>query len=128
MTAQPFVVRQENWCKATGMKPSKANPQSVLRWLPSWRYPSGLDQTGVYYWPAKRVHILITEPYHSTDRAIASLMEMAESAGGEFSSCFGAAGSGLWYPGACFPVLVACLWAGEFLPQLAAALPSDGVE
>jgi hypothetical protein len=118
-----FETRQAAWCKATGLKVSKARHQSVLRWLPAWQLPSGFDHTGVYYWPRKRLHILLTEPYHSTETALLSLQELAVAKNGTYSFAIGRAGHGLWHPGPCIALLIACEWSDEFLGWFADALP-----
>ncbi len=98
---QDFQTRQAAWCLATGLKPSRVMPNRVLPWLPKWQYPRGFDHTGVYYWPLKRIHVLITEPYHSTAPAKAFLRSI-----GACSLVDGRPGSGLWLPGPCKPLLV----------------------
>jgi len=43
----------------------------------------------------------------------------------EFSYAVGKAGTGLWNPGSCYALLIACDWAGEFLGLFADALPTN---
>ena len=122
-----FEARQAAWCQATGLRVSTASHRYALRWLPEWRLPEGFDHTGVYYWPRKRIHILLTEPYHSTQRALLALQEMAVEKGGSYAFVVGRAGTGLWFPGPCIPLLIACEWADEFLGWFAADLPEADV-
>lgn len=107
-----FPARQAAWCAATGLRRSRARYTSVLRWLDPYSLPAGFDHTGVYYCPKRRMHILLTEPYHSTERALLALEELARKRGGFYSVAIGLKGTGLWYPGPCIPLLVGS-WRAE---------------
>mgnify|MGYP000444484963 CR=1 FL=1 len=122
-----FKKRQAAWCEANGLRPSKAGHQSALRWLPSWHLQIGFDHTDVYYYPRRRIHILLTEPYHSTQEAQLSLQEMAAQKNGTYTCVVGRAGTGLWFPGACIPLLIAVEWADKILSEFAANLPESDV-
>ena len=123
MTA--FELRRAEWCKRTGLKPSKASARSVLRWFDKWHYPDGFDHTGVYFWPRKNIHILITEPYGSREKALESMRRLAHAHGGSFALALGSSTAGLWFPCNCFSLLIASDWAGEFLESFAMALPES---
>ena len=125
-TLEAFQNRQEWWCKATGLQKSNALSTSVLRWMSDWRYPDGFDHTGIYYWPRKRLHIMITEPYHSTEKALHGLQAMAKERNGTYSFSIGRESTGLWSPGNCVSLLVACDSAGEALEAMGMLLPAAG--
>ena len=128
MSHHMFLARRAAWCEATGLRPSRARTTSALRWLPESPRPYGFDRTGVYYYPPKNLHILITEPYHSTADALVSLTFLSQQCGAKFSYAVGQRGAGLWYPGHCFALLCAVDWADELLAEFAAALPTDTEE
>ena len=117
-------AREHLWCARTGLRTSSARPSTVIRWFDYWRFPDGFDHTRVYYSPKFRTHIILTEPYHSTEHALFSVQEMAEVRGGDYSFAIGAAGSGIWYPGSCFPLLIARTGFGDLLDSFASLLPT----
>ena len=114
--------RKNAWCKATGLRPSRARNRSVLRWLDAYSLPLGFDHTEVYYHPPTGLHIILTEPYHSTGRALLSLRELAEKRGGSFNFAEGKPGTGIWYPCSCMPLLVGGC-TKEMLEVFSALLP-----
>lgn len=114
--------RKKAWCKATGLQPSRAKNQTVFRWLYAYSLPLGFDHTYVYYHPPTGLRIMLTEPYHSTGRALLSLRELAEKRGGRFNFAEGKPGTGIWYPGSCMPLLVGDC-TKEMLEVFAALLP-----
>lgn len=119
-----FATRRDAWCNAMGLRQSIARPTAVLRWLDGYRFPPGFDHTGVYYSPRGRFHLLLTEPYHSTETALLSIQSIAEARNGEYGFAIGGAGTGLWYPGSCVPLLIAARWAEWRLEEFAAGLPT----
>ncbi len=114
--------RKKAWCKATGLRPSRARNKSVLRWLDAYMLPLGFYHTGVYYHPPTGLHIILTEPYHSTGMALLSLRKLAERLSGSFNFAEGKPGTGIWYPGSCMPLLVGGC-TKEMLEVFAALLP-----
>lgn len=117
--------REESWCKETGLQKSSARPARVLPWLDKYTSPPGFDHTRIYYSPARKLHILITEPYHSTDEAVKSLDRLDKANGeGGYSRAFGKAGTGIWNPGNCLVLLICKCSASNtlYLRQCADAL------
>ena len=119
-----FETRRAAWCDSMGLRQSNARPTAVLRWLDGYSFPPGFDHTGVYYSPRGRFHLLLTEPYHSTEKALLSIQSTAEARNGEYGFAVGGAGTGLWYPGSCAPLLIAAKWAEWRLEEFAAGLPT----
>ncbi len=109
---------------ATGLKISGAKPSSVLPWLDKYTYPPGFDHTGIYYWPSKNIHILITEPYHATDGALSAVKTLSVGKG-IFAHAVGCSIAGLWSPGHCPSLLISVEWAQDFLNRFAGALPRE---
>lgn len=120
-----FEARRDAWCNAMGLRQSNAQMTAALRWLDEYRLPHGFDHTEVFYSPRDRLHLLLTEPYHSAERALLSIQKMAAARNGEYGLAIGAKGTGLWYPGACVPLLIAAKWAERRLEEFAAGLPTD---
>lgn len=118
--------RTAAFCAAANLIKSNARPSSVLRWLDKWAFPPGFDHTKVFYSPDKQIHLCITEPYNSTDKALASLRELAAEKGkiNAFSFAVAPQGLGLWNPGDCFPLLVCIEGHSNWLSQVALLLPS----
>ena len=119
-----FRARRAAWCKATELRHSPARLRKVLPWLPPYSSPKGLDHTAVYYSPRWKFHLLLTEPYHSAELALASVQSFADAYGKGFSYAFGRQGVGLWNPGPCRPLLIAIKGAGVILEEFAARLPA----
>jgi hypothetical protein len=119
-----FELRRDLWCEAVGVQRSRAQQTAVLKWLPRYSALAGFDHTGVYYWPGGKLHFLLTEPYHSTKEALLSLRRLAAERSKDFSFVVGATGAGLWYPGACIPLLVAADGEDYELQCFAAGLPT----
>ncbi len=118
--------RKKAWCKATGLQPSRAKIQTVFRWLYAHDMPIGFDHTCVFYHPPTGLHIILTEPYHSTGMALLSLRKLAERLSGSFNFAEGKPGTGIWYPGSCMPLLVGGC-TKEMLEVFAALLPNGQV-
>lgn len=118
-----FKSRQSEWCLKTGLKLSKARNTKVLRWMNEYSLPSRFDHTGIYYCRERKFHLMITEPYHTTSRALKSLAELADSRDGDFCYVLGMPGHGLWYPGHCFSLLIAKIGYYDFLVNAAKILP-----
>lgn len=106
MKENSFGYRRDIWLRDTGLIKSSASHQKVLRWLNQYTLPGGFDHTEIYYFQHMKFHILITEPYHSTDEALESISKLAESKGKKFSYALGDKDHGLWYPGYCFSLLI----------------------
>lgn len=119
-----FQLRRDRWCAAVGVQRSRARETAALPWLQKYSMPAGFDHTGVYYWPGGKMHLLLTEPYHSTQKALLSLQALAEEKNAAFSFSVGAAGSGLWFPGPCVALLVAAEGYDYELQCFAAGLPT----
>jgi len=119
-----FELRRDLWCEAVGVQRSRAPQTAVLKWLPRYSAPAGFDHTGVYYWPGGKMHFLLTEPYHSTKEAVRSLRRLAHERSKDFSFVIGPAGTGLWNPGPCIPLLVAADGEDYELQCFAAGLPT----
>jgi len=119
-----FDLRREQWCHAVGVQRSNARSTAVLPWWPRWNNPAGFDHTGLYYWPGGRLHFFLTEPYHSTEKALLSLQALAKARRGAFSFVVGSTGTGLWLPGICIPLLVAAKGKDCELARFAAGLPA----
>lgn len=66
--------------------------------------PTGFDHTEIYYSPERKMHILITEPYHTAQNALMSLMDYSK--GRDFDYVLAEEGTGVWYPGACMALLI----------------------
>lgn len=120
-----FQARRDAWCNAMILRRSNARPTAALRWLDEYSLPHGFDHTEVFYSPRDRLHLLLTEPYHSAEKALLSIQEMAADRNGEYGFAVGAKGAGLWYPGACVPLLIAAKRAERRLEEFAAGLPTD---
>lgn len=102
-----FKDREDAWCRATGLRRSTARSRAVVSFMRDHESLAGFDHTHVYYWPPGRLYVLLTEPYHSTEDALRSVKMTARKAGKTFSYASGYAARGLWYPGACIPLLIA---------------------
>lgn len=114
--------------KETGLQFSKASGmQSMFNWTSydsrsdvghwSHQYPDGFDHTEIFYSKARKLHVLITEPYHETNinRARKAMFDLSEACGKHiYLEAFGEKGRGLWNPGPCLSYLI-CR-PGKFLP------------
>jgi hypothetical protein len=117
-------AREAEWCKATGLRRSRARAPSALRWLPdTWNLPFGFDHSFVYYYKPERVHIILTEPYESVDCALDGLRLFAGLYGGAYSTMRGDKGTGIWYPPYTLPLLIGRPGTERLLEKFAAALP-----
>jgi hypothetical protein len=116
-------AREAEWCKATGLRPSKARPDRALQRLPLYSFPVGFDHSFVYYYKPERVHIILTEPYHSVDPALDGLRLHADVYGGGYSTMRGDKGTGIWFPPYTLPLLVSRPGTERLLEKFAAALP-----
>lgn len=121
--ATTFESRRGQWCRDTGARPSQARSTAALPWIGWPFHPAGFDHTSVYYWPAEKLHFILTEPYHSYAEAVSSVALLAVQKGRGFSCVAGPEGAGLWLPGACQPLLLAVEGRESSLMVLAAALP-----
>ena len=119
-----FLSRRDAWCKATGLQVSKARITAALPWVEFYRVPQGFDHTHVFYYPQQSLHVLITEPYHSIETALDSIYSISNEKSKLFSYAIGDAGSGLWYPGSCMPLLLAKHNNSFALRRFANALPT----
>lgn len=118
-----YKDRQDEWLKVTGLKLSNARLNKVLPWLDDYVHPTGFDHTRVYYSPEHKVHILITEPYHTATEALSSLKKLSMCAGGGcFDYSFGEKNRGLWNPGECWSLIVAKQNTKKYLDFLAYSL------
>ena len=124
MGLEHFNNRRELWYSATGLKYSGARFNKSLPFLDKYIKPSGFDHSCVYYSPEHKLHILITEPYHTAGHALAEVKNLATRAGADFAFSEGSQGSGLWYPGYCFPLLLAKRGTEKLLNFYAQALPT----
>ena len=118
-----YKDRQDEWLKVTGLKLSNARFSKVLPWMSDCVHPTGFDHTRVYYSPEHKIHILITEPYHTATEALSSLKKLSKCAGGGcFDYAFGGKNRGLWNPGECWSLLVAKTGTKKYLDFLAYSL------
>jgi hypothetical protein len=116
--------RTTAFCVAANLKESAARPVSTLRWLDRFTFPIGFDHTKTFYSAQHKIHLCITEPYNSTDWALESLRELAAKRGNRtFSFAVAPEGTGLWFPGSCFPLLVCREGYDDWLNQIALLLP-----
>lgn len=119
-----ITSRSEAWCKATGMEKSDALATRVLPWIdPYGLFQNGFDHSFVYYHKASRTYVLLTEPYWSVARALATLNEAAAKHAAEVSVAIAYPGQGVWRPYDCPAMLIARPGTNDLLNFLAAALP-----
>lgn len=120
---QQVIHRTNEWCNVTGLKTSNARQSSVFPWLGKYGpWPIGFDHTSIFYSSLHRIHILVTEPYHS---AIDAFIGVKMAAGDHsFDYVFGREGRGLWFPGECYTLLIAKHGSKEFLKKCASVLPT----
>ena len=122
--ATGFQQRRELWYSATGLKYSGARFNKALPFLEKYIKPLEFDHSCVYYSKEHKLHILITEPYHTAGQALSEVKKLASCAGVDFAFATGAHGSGLWYPGSCFTLLLARHGTEKLLEFYAQALPT----
>ncbi len=118
-----FKEREDAWCRATGLRRSTAKSLVVAPFLRDHESLAGFDHTHVYYWKPGRLYVLLTEPYHSTEDALKSVKRSVRNAGMTFSYASCDIGRGLWYPGACVPILFARAGATAVLKGFMALMP-----
>jgi len=119
------IRRKEAWCKATGLVKSNARYAAALPWVSNYQLPAGFDHTRVYYSKEHKLHVIVTEPYHTAQNALLSLQKLAAHKGKSFAHALGEKGRGLWYPGSCFALLAARAGSEEFLLKCVRLLPDD---
>lgn len=114
-------ARRDAWCHLAGIKKSHARYNRVLPWLNQYVMPHGFDHIEIFYHPQSKTHILLTEPYHTAQKALQSLKVYADGRG--FDYVLAKEGTGVWYPGACMALLVGKNGSLNLLEHCSSMLP-----
>ncbi len=115
--------RRMDWCAATGLKRSRASLETAIGWKYKYTAPSGFDHTEIFYFPKKKIYIVLTEPYaESVFSAAANVMHDLQSLTLSFVAC--KKGTGIWNPPHCIPVIIAKDEHKDFLVEIARKLPT----
>lgn len=117
--------RLKRWLEETGLALSDAGLNRVFPGLGlrSWESLAEFDHKKILFAKDCRVHVVLVEPYHTADKAILAAHLEHHERGLGFSHAKGPDGSGIHYPRACHPVIMARSGYQELCDRLAAKLP-----
>ena len=119
--------RLQQWLDATGLVESDSGIDRVFPGigLHKWDWMVEFDHQKVFFCRDHKIHVALVEPYHTADKAIDSAAQAHADHGIGFSCAKGPQWSGIHYPGACHPVVMAKAGFQDLCASLAEKLPVE---